>query len=449
MRTAPLALLLTFVVVSPTLADKVLKKDGTAINGTIVSETATTVVIQVTRGGAIMKYPIERTAIASVERTPAVTATRPATQPATKPAETAPAGPGYYPLPVIGEIGTDVTAATLREALGHARRATPAVVVLVFDTERGSLDEARQMLDVLRQQPKDLRVVAHVRKALSVGAIVAIGCREIYVAPDALVGASAVEEITARTVARLAAEQGGHPALVAKGMFDPDVELLLGKDDGKPHVFEQSDATTDRNAKPFKTKGRLLTLSGADAVACGLAKGTLDSLDNLSTALGTEPLHKMASPGWYLIERKGRAARDEMARRAFIAERRKAYDAYMEKVQPQLDEIDARLEQIKPELRAEQDTLRDLDNQWADENRAIESEYRDASRIDARVTPDRRARLLDNANARREQKLVAARERFQPELLEHRERVNELTREQQALTKKRKALAEAAPKVPK
>ena len=445
MRTALLTLLLT----SPAFADKVHKKDGTEITGTIVSETATTVVIQVTRGGAIMKYPIERTAIASVERTPAGAATRPATQPATKPAELAPAGPGYYPLPVIGEIGTDVTAATLREAFGHARRATPAVVVLVFDTEGGSLDEARQMLDVLRQQPKDLRVVAHVRKALSVGAIVATGCREIYTTPDAVIGASAVEEVTARTVARLAAEQGGHPALVAEAMFDPDVQLMLGKHDGKPHVFEPTDATADKNAKPLKTKGRLLTLSGPEAVACGLAKATLTSLDTLHSALGTGPLHKLPSPGWYLIERKGRAARDEIARQAFIAERQQAFDAYMEKVQPELDALDARLEQIKPELRAEQDTLRDLDTQWANENRAIESQHRDASRIDARVTPDRRAKLLDNANARREQKLAAARERFQPELLKHRERVNELTREQQALTKKRKSLTDAAPKVPR
>ena len=219
--------------------------------------------------------------------------------------------------------------------------------------------------------------------------------------------------------------------------------------DGKRTVFVAGESEA-REAKVLKSKGRLLTLSAEEAVSCGLARGTLDSLDHLHTALGmSEPLQKLASPGWYLIERKGRDARDEMARQAFKAQRQKAYDAYMEKVGPEIEQIDARLEQIKPELRAAQDTLRDLDVQWGAETRAIEDENRLATRIDNSVTPDRRARLLDNARARRDQKLTLARERFQPRSIEQRERINELTREQQALTKKRKALVDAAPKVPR
>jgi hypothetical protein len=80
---------------------------------------------------------------------------------------------------------------------------------------------------------------------------------------------------------------------------------------------------------------------------------------------------------------------------------------------------------------------------------AIEDEYRLATRINNRVTPDRRARLLDDARARRDRKLIASRERFQPRAIEQRDRINELTREQQALTKKRKGLVDAAPKAPR
>jgi ATP-dependent protease ClpP protease subunit len=446
MRYTLISLVALALVVSPVWADRIVKKDGTELKGQVVSETATTVVIEVARGGAVIKFPVERSEIVSVEKGPVVT-----TPPATKPvAEPGPSGPGYYALPVMGEIGTDVTAATLKEALGHARRVSPAVIVIVFDTEGGDLEQARQMVEVLGEQPKDLRVVAYVKKALSSGAIVAMGCREIYLAPDAVIGASAVEDVTAKTAARLAAEQGGHAAALAEGMFDPDAELMVGKVEGTRIAFVAGEANEARDAKVLKSKGRLLTLSAEEAVACGLARGTLDSLDRLHAALGmSEALAKLASPGWYLIERKGREARDAMARQAFKAERQKAYDEYMEKAGPQIEEIDARLEQIKPELRASQDTLRDLDVQWTAETRAIENEYRLATRIDNRVSPERRARLLDDARARRDQKLTLARERFQPRAIEQRERINELTREQQALTKKRRALVDAAPKVPK
>ena len=432
-------------------ADKVVKKDGTEVSGVIVSETATTVVIQVSRGGAVMKYPIERSAIAAVERG---VATQLATKPATQPVEPGPSGPGYYALPIGGQIGVDVTAGTLREALGEARRVSPAVVVIVFDTEGGDLAQAREMVEVLRQQPQELRIVAYVRKALSGGAVVAMGCREIYMAGNGVIGAGAAEDATAKTAAitgaRVAAEQGGHPGLVAEGMFDPDVELIVGTVDGKARVFVAGEAAEVREAKVLKGKGRLLTLSGAEAVACGLARGTLDSLENLHGVLGmSEPLHKMASTGAYLIERKGRAAREEMARQAFIAERKKAYDAYMERVGPEIERIDARLEEIKPEVRAAQDTLRDLDGQWNADTRAIEDEYRAASRVDAAVRPERRAQMLDRAKARREEKLSSARERFQPQVIEKRERINELTREQQGLVKKRKGLVDGAPKVPR
>lgn len=453
MRIHLLALLVVAFVAFPALADKVVRKDGTEITGVIVSENATTVVIQVSRGGAIMRYPVERSAIASVKRTPI--ATRPATQPATRPTDTAPTtppGPGYYPLPIIGEIGIDVTAATLREALGHARRVSPAVIVLVFDTEGGDLEQARQMLEVLRQQPEDLRIVAHVREALSSGAVVAMGCREIYMADGAVIGASSAEDATAKAAGRLAAEQREHPTVLAEGMFDPEVELVLQKDGdgGATQVLESGGAAQGSDVATLKPRGRLLTLSAAGAVECGLAQGTLDSLDDLQSALGmSEPLHKMANPAWYVIERKGKAARDELARQAFIAERKKAFDEYMEKVGPELEEIDARLEQIKPELRAAQDTLRNLDDQWNAETRAIEDEYRLASRIDARLTPERRARMLERAKVRREEKLTITRERFQPQVIENQEQINSLRREHQVLTRRRKEIVDGAPRVPK
>ena len=63
------------------------------------------------------------------------------------PAPTKQEGPGYYPLPIIGEIGVEVTGEALDSALKEARRVKPDYVVLIFDTNGGLVSERDRIIE--------------------------------------------------------------------------------------------------------------------------------------------------------------------------------------------------------------------------------------------------------------------------------------------------------------
>ena len=101
-----LALLLGAVFAAATigLADTVIKTDGTRLTGRIVEANDRWVILEITRTGAKVTLPIARSAVRSIERGPEVPGPA-TTQPTTAKVQ---AGPGYYPLPIKGEIGVEI-----------------------------------------------------------------------------------------------------------------------------------------------------------------------------------------------------------------------------------------------------------------------------------------------------------------------------------------------------
>lgn len=216
-------------------------------------------------------------------------------EPASQPAVT---GATYLRVPVRGVIGRDFHSEILKQYMAQAARFKPTVVLLDVDTPGGSVTDAERIVDLIISDP-NTRYVALVHRALSAGATITMACKEIYVTEGATFGAAVSftpdkdgkpENIPAdvaekfqsawRAVCRKSAEFGGHSALLAEAMADPDFSLTLRHQDDKAIVER------DGKGELFKAKGRILTMTAKEAVACEMARGIAADAKAVGVALG-------------------------------------------------------------------------------------------------------------------------------------------------------------------
>ena len=81
--------------------------------------------------------------------------------------------PTYFVIPIEGGIGREFTSSRMRAYLEKAKSLRPTVVLLKVDMGGGSIEHAEEIVDLMIGH-KDLHFVAHVRKALSAGATIAL-----------------------------------------------------------------------------------------------------------------------------------------------------------------------------------------------------------------------------------------------------------------------------------
>ena len=178
-----------------------------------------------------------------------------------------------YVVPITGTIDLGL-APYLSRVLDEAEAAGAAAVLLQIDTPGGRLDAVLQMRDALLGS--GVPTIAFVdRTAFSAGALIAIACEEIYMAPGAVMGAAtpvdgatgetATEKIVSavRTTFKATAEARGRDPLVAEAMVDPDVVI-----DG------------------LVARGELLTLTTTEATAWGYNDGVAANRAEVLTAAG-------------------------------------------------------------------------------------------------------------------------------------------------------------------
>lgn len=224
------------------------------------------------------------------------------TEPAAPPVDRQSGKPTYYVVPLHGEIGAAVMASVLERSLKDALARKPAVVVLDIDSPGGAIEEAQEIVKILHEYNKQLRIVALTGKDLSAAAIITLSTKEIYVKSTSTIGAATAYRVTPssmpaplaekfmstwRAVARNSAEEGGHEPLLAEAMIDSDMALYMGFSDGKPIIRTERG---DPNDKVLCRQGKILTLTSREAVDCGLAKALADDYEELGKALGL--------PGW-------------------------------------------------------------------------------------------------------------------------------------------------------
>ena len=279
----------------PAFADTLLLKDGRTFTGRLVRSDDKVIVFEVRKLGskASVTFPREQVVRIALS-TEASTKPASAPAPATKPTYT---GPTYAIVPMAGSIGLEITDPVLKKCLAVAEAQKPTAVLLVIDSNGGTVAELRRIVRTLESymtQHRDIRVVAYVKRAGAGAALLAFACAEVVVAPSGFVGGAVIYRRTTggvpdnvsektqslhRAELRAHAEKVGHSPLLVDGMMRADLVLGLAKDTDGVRIVE---GDGDRILKP---KGKILSLSARDAVACGLALGIADTPESSNTVL--------------------------------------------------------------------------------------------------------------------------------------------------------------------
>ena len=195
-----------------------------------------------------------------------------------------------YVIPVHGMIDLGL-ASFVKRSVKEAETAGAKAIILDIKTYGGRVDAAVDIKDALSNLK--MLTVAYVNpRAISAGALIALSCKHIIVAPGSMIGAASPikigfagmsqkkgseKEISfVRSAFRAAAEQNGHSPELAEAMVDPDIKI-----------------------KKITQKGKLVTLTGTEAIKIGLAENEAKSIDEILRLFGLDNLNiKKTSTNW-------------------------------------------------------------------------------------------------------------------------------------------------------
>ncbi|MCI0340667.1 MAG: hypothetical protein L0216_05880, partial [Planctomycetales bacterium] len=198
------------------------------------------------------------------------------------------------------------SAALVERAVRRALDSGAKVLVVELDTPGGMVDSLRDIVrEIERARGKGVRTVSYVTDwAKSAGALIALACDEMYLAPTATIGSATPyvfggggapetnEKFIAsiRSTFRAQAEATGRPTALAEAMVDPDVEVVEALVDGERKILSRTDFENERKARAarrgesgarpdrdvveigvIKPAGKILDLTAQEAVRYGLA----------------------------------------------------------------------------------------------------------------------------------------------------------------------------------
>lgn len=428
-------------------ADTLLTTDGRTFEGRLINQTSEKVVFEVVKygiKGVVTLDPKEVASIKKQEPTQTVPAAAPgkeAAKEAAVPAAPSVNGPSYYLLPLQGEVGRHITSEFVSQAIADARKKHTRVLVLEIDSPGGSVNDVTAIVQTLAAV-NDLRVVAVVRSAISAAAPIAMACRELYMYNSSTIGGAVVfrigdsglpEQVDEkmqsiwRAACRSAAELGGHSPLVAQGMTEASVELSILEQAGKKVVVEGTQGT------PLKRKGKILTLTCQEAVACGLAQGEFSDYKSLGQLLNLADWHETGGAGRELMRlqvAKVKRLEKEYAEMAKLERLEIRSMLKLAAIQPDLVKIADDMKKIEAEGRAAERTKALLIDQYEREKAMAWSAY-NADMASATVTrfadPVQQAQqaiLQQAASSKRDARLAEIQQRMQPQALEIQNHIN-------------------------
>lgn len=217
-------------------------------------------------------------------------------------------------IEIHGAIGTSMGDFARRE-IRRARAENVGVLIVEIDSPGGSKDIAEDIAMLLSDIPaEEMQTVAWIpRRALSGGALIAFGCEQVVLHPDAQIGDIGVigqlepggqferapEKIVSpflEFAATLARKRGRPPALL-QAMIDRDLEVFqaTSKKTGAvtwmsdPELQAQADEWVKGPLVPETRKGVLLTVGGRRASELRLAEPPCQDLTELRQRLGLPP----------------------------------------------------------------------------------------------------------------------------------------------------------------
>lgn len=227
---------------------------------------------------------------------------------------------GAYVVPIHGDIEASTVVFVRRQAT-KAIDEGAGVIIFDIDTFGGRVDSALRISSFIGSI-RDAGTVAYVRSgpdglgvSWSAGALIALSCGSLYMAPGTSIGAAApvvagpdgtMEAADEKTVsavrAQMAAlaEKNGYPPAIALAMADADVELYEVRRDGTVTLATADelglaagsegavDPATGERPRLVSAKGKLLSLTAGEAERYGLSSGTADGLEAVLAAVGVD-----------------------------------------------------------------------------------------------------------------------------------------------------------------
>jgi membrane-bound serine protease (ClpP class) len=226
------------------------------------------------------------------------------------------AAQSVYVIPIQGDIEPS-TAVFVRRQATEAINAGAEFIIFDIDTFGGRVDSALRISSFIGSIKK-ARTVAFVRSgpdslgvSWSAGALIAMSCSSLYMAPGTSIGAAAPvvagpdgqmtgagEKSVSAVRSQMAAlaEKNGYPPAIALAMVDADVQLYEAYIAGELQLMILADLEVAEKLTPEKVqrgkevsgKGKLLSLTAGEAERYGLSSGSAPDLEAVIADLGAK-----------------------------------------------------------------------------------------------------------------------------------------------------------------
>jgi membrane-bound ClpP family serine protease len=206
-------------------------------------------------------------------------------------------------LAIDGAILLECQTKALVKAIAKESSDGPQFILIEMDTPGGRLDLAKEICAAIDGAGSDVVVFIKGGKyggAISAGAAVALACNKVYIAKTAVFGGATVvtmqnnqladirkvagddvgEKISSIWRGSMAsmAENRGRSGLIAKAMVDRQIAVTEVSRDSKRMFVEPQDMKAgDVVVKKWNSRGRLITLTGEEAVKSGMADAIAES----------------------------------------------------------------------------------------------------------------------------------------------------------------------------
>ncbi len=427
--------------------ETIVRTDGTRLEGRIVSQDETEVVIEVRKYGAKMTTSVARQQIREIlPDSPQPDRTNPKDdESATGQGEQDDGSPRFVLLELKGRVGVEVQPEFLAKALKLATFRKADYVILSLSVEGDQVAEARKLAELIAAEAGNVTIIAYVRTARQAGVAVALACRQVVFSPGGLISARPVADSSGQRPARnpelsgllvQAAAMGGHSELLARALAEADEALYLAADDSL-------------SAKPG---GQVLTRAGAwwdltagPAQRAGLSIGSVAQPEQISGLLElTGSWKRMYVGGNVYLQRSADRAGRDYARKL----RQQRREQILAQLKPQLVEIDAEVETLEADARALFRQMKLLEQEYEARIELAEEEYEEAIELINRL----RARRDDlNITAMRrdakdlyEKKLDAIKASFAPHTSKLKREMDKIKAQRQLLIEKRRMLIDEA-----
>ena len=212
-----------------------------------------------------------------------------------------------FVIPISGTVDPGM-AAFVERARQEVSQNPGAPAVFEINTFGGRVDSALEIVDTLLKIPGDQTIAYVSPKAISAGALIALACGNLAMAPGSTIGDVAPimqssegprelgEKFQSpiRAKFRALAERNGYPAALVEAMVTKEKHVLeVTMTDGTTvymdaQQFEdlsENEKTAVTSKKTIVEAGELLTLHDAEALSYGLSMMTVDSIDALLSNL--------------------------------------------------------------------------------------------------------------------------------------------------------------------